>query len=351
MNRRKKIIIAGLFFLAGAFPGLSAPTPDQVEIKFLHQPGKIVRYRNVTKTVGSVKLPAPFPENKYSYISEEEHLVKCIKVNADGSAVYEMSTPRIEEQKDVGGVKSRFVADYTKPTTTPAPQTQPKKSDSSFKSNYVRAQIIFNMTVGPDGFPLKVQGCAESLNNAFKNTGDFTPKEIDSLRQSMTDDKWLKSMKIRFRILPPRRTLKIGDTWTSSYDTKILYDKNVKFITECKLIGIEEFHGRPCIKIQTRESMQPIPAPKSALKPATSQPENPFEATCTANDANGLAYLDYQTGEVVQYHRTQRMTVDAIMKNPPPFLKTSDDKKPFTSRSSVVTSYSLDLLPPTPKTK
>jgi hypothetical protein len=357
MNLRNKMIIACLFLLAGTFPGLAATTPDQVEIKILHQPGRIARYKMVIKIVGSMKMPDPIPEMKTSQIMVQEYLTKCIKVNPDGSAVYEMSTPRIEMQMDLGGSKGKFLADNNKSTTTPvpSPQTKPNNTKTSELIS-VMAQVKYTLTVGRDGTPLKVQGYVESLNKALKNAGNFNPVEkmfLNSLRQTMNDDTMLKEMKSKFSILPPRRTLKIGDTWTSSTNMNMaVFNLTNKVIAEYKVIGIEEFHGRPCLKIQTRESMQSFPLPKPASKPATSQPENPFNAmelTLKSNDGNGLAYVDYQTGEIVQYHKTQRMITEATMKNPPG-KKSSDNKNTFSARQSAFTSSSLDLLPQTPET-
>jgi hypothetical protein len=358
MTFRNKLVVLGLSIIVWAIPGQSATAPDKVEFKVLHQPEKIVRYKMVVKIVGSMKRSGPIPEQKTSQIIEQEYLSKCIKVNPDGSAVYEMSTPRFEVQTDFGGYKGTFSSDNTKPVTSvpSGPQTQPTKPDISPKLISAITQAKFTMTVGRDGAPLKVQGYTESLNKAIQKAGEFNPKDkifLNILRQSMNDDLMLKEMKNRFGIFPPRRTIKIGDTWTSTSDMNMaIFNITTKIIAEYKVVGIEEFRGRPCIKVQSRESMQSSPLPKPASKPAASQPENPFDAvtlTLKTNEGSGSAYLDYQTGELVQYHKTQRMVTEANMKAPPG-LKSDEFKNGITVRQSALTSFSLDLLPETPET-
>ena len=138
MNVRKSVIRAGLIILSAAVSSLSAASPTQIEFKVTPQLGKVTKLQMVTKTVGSVKMPDPIPEQKFSQLIEQEYLSKCIKINPDGSALYEMSTPKISMETNYGGFKSKSRYDSSEApaqasASKPSPSTQPRISDAIFK--------------------------------------------------------------------------------------------------------------------------------------------------------------------------------------------------------------------------
>jgi hypothetical protein len=343
MNQKKTVIV--LCLLAGSWTlAALAASPDTIEFKWTHKPGKVSVMKMVTKVVGSMKMPDPMPEQKFNETVEQQVRTTCLKVNPDGSGVYEMEMPSIAMKMDIGGMKCDIRTD--------APATQGASSipgmENMQKLYAALAKGKYTVVIGPDGRTRKVDGFARTMREAIKSLGDtLGPQKavLEAMSKAFDDDAMREQMDARAGFIPPQGTVRVGDTWNNTRDIKFpMFNMNFKTITDCTLLGVEEFQGRRCAKVALKASMKSSGKP-DVPAPATGSP-NPLtnmEFNFTGSDGNGIAYWDYENGELVQFRQTMRMVCEITMKVPPA-TQGQEPAKPFKMVQNLLTSTSMDLL-------
>jgi len=344
------MVIAGVLVGISTMIGQAATLPDRIEFKSTPKLGKVTRLNLISKNVGSMKMGEVMPEQKFSQTMEQELKSVCVKVNKDGTAVYEMTMPVIGMKMDAGGFKSEFHFDSSKPDNVVKimPQTQIGKSDGFTKILSAMTKIKYTMTVDSDGKPIKVERYAESLKKALQDQDNASAPEkafVDMLKAMSNDDTMLDQTKSRYSIFPSTGTVRVGETWHDETEMKMpMFNMLIQTRSDYKLVGIEEFRGRPCGKVEIKQTMKILP--HKANSGQAKSIFDSFEFNVAGSDGQGIAYLDYQNREVVQLHQTQRMNMDITMKNIPGDNGTKLKNVPTHMQQKITNSISIDLIEP-----
>jgi hypothetical protein len=328
---------------------------DAIRFTAVHQPGQTVRNRFVMKQVGSMKLPEPLPEQKFVQTIEQEMASRCITVNADNSATYEVALPRMAMNMNAGGFSMNFDT-----------ASDPAKDSTSFGGEVfgrifraiVRAGK-FMLTVSPEGRPIKVQGLADAMNKALDGIAGGQEQNvaakalIDTLRMMFDDETMNQQMLSYYRMIPARSEARIGDTWKEQWQFSLpILNMGLEGEGEYELLGIEELRGRQCAKIRIKESFRSVPRDKAA-KPPSTQASNPAAALLSgmkfnmqSSGGDGIAYWDYKNGQLVQLRQTQRMTIEMTMPTSPNAAEATPASAPSMMIQKLNNSISMDLVEP-----
>lgn len=313
---RTACVLTGLWAAAGqaAAPG----TPDQVDLKFIYKPGGVVRQRMVSKTVGTMKLFDPLPEQKFSSTFEQDLTMKCRQVNADKSALVDMTMDRIAMKMSVAGMDVVF--DSSAPASRPAEGADKEEVLRKLFSAMVGSTLT--MTMGPDGQPIKVDGGKEMVKKMSDElAGAKVPaalrKMFDQIGSMFGDDNLMKEMQSCQRMIPGRGPVRIGEKWSRKWDMKMpMFNAVIEGEGQYELLGIEEFHGRRCAKIGVRESFRmgsAAPVEKAPDATTSAPAKGIFEQLhfeLRSSGGDGTGYWDYENGVLVQLRQTQRMTME-----------------------------------------
>lgn len=293
--------------------GQAAP-PQQVEFNFKYTPGKVSRIRMVSKNVGSTKLPDPLPEVKMAQTVEQVMENKCLKVNPDGSGEFEMTFTDVAMKMNMGMYSMEF------DSRKPAPQTQP-----DFINRMM--QRVFNSMVGmkvkltskPTGEVVKIEGLSEAMKKMLESvSAESSEAEKQSLKQfgdlfsDQTLDDALKSCS---RMLPGKKgPYRVGDKWEHEWSKRFPVIGTMTTKGQYEVVAIETFRNHPCVKIRTRETFttegNTPEAPQMDMMGAFFKS---FDVKVSSTAGEGYAYIDYQTGEVVQARSTSDLTVTMNM--------------------------------------
>ncbi len=315
---KRTLMLTGACILAASWVGAAhadrSKAPDSVEFKIaeMYKPGLVTRYRVITKAVGSMKMFDPIPEQKFAQTMEQELVIRCTQVNPDKSAVLELTMPRIRMDMNFGGMRIAF------DSQAPASTTQKRPGDN-FVAALFRGMTKIKITciTGPDGLPKKVEGFDEGIDELMKEIarGDPSPmgkKMLDQMRDFLSDDMMLEQMKSHYRVTPLKRRLQVGDTWQVEWQQMMgVLNMLMQGKGDYELLGIEEFRGRQCAKIRTKESFQAIPTPE---RTKTDTIFDRMDLRMTSSGGEGIAYVDCRTADIVQYRQTQRMTIEVGLK-------------------------------------
>jgi hypothetical protein len=339
--------------LAGASQAAPPTKPDQVQLQPVYRAGRVTRQRMVTKTVGSIKLFDPLPEQKFSQVFEQDVTMKCRKVNADKSAIVDMTMDRIAMKMTIGGLNMEF------DSSAPAPPSD-ERHDRRLVGRIFSAMVgsTFTLTMGPDGEPVKIEGVKEMMKKMADGLGEekmpaAIRKMFDQLGNLFGDDGMMQEMQSCTRMIPKDGPKRVGDKWEEKWDMKVpVFNGKIEGQGQYELLGIEEFRGRRCAKISVKEtfSMAAAPAAENASNAgtATSAPaKGIFERLrfdLKASGGEGTAYWDYENGDLVQLRQTQRMTIE-ISLAPDANAEETDMKAGLPSMvQKLNTSESVDLL-------
>lgn len=309
--------------LLGAMAGAGGATrakADPIEFNVKHVPGRVERLKIVSKTVGTMKMFDPMPEQKFTQTFEQELVGTCKKINPDKSAVYELAMPRICMNSNVGG----FRMDVSVPPKAANEGAAFPGSDMIQKVFEGIAKLKLTLTVSPEGKPLKLEGMREGIKKIMDEIGDMEPmvKGIITKISSMFDDETIaQQMKSYWRMIPPKGPVNVGDTWEEDWDMTLpVVNARFQGHGQYELVGVEAFRGRSCAKIRVTESFKTVPRPKTEeSKTPTSSPasgSDPIQAMMEkmefhfeSSGGEGIAYVDYQNGDLVQLRQTQKMTI------------------------------------------
>ena len=355
MNTKLISIIVCVLLAVCATVGQARPgaEPEQIEFKFVWKQGQVIQQKIVSKTIGSVKMPDPIPEQKFLQVFEQQIASKCTKVNPDGSALFECTMPIIGMEMSAGKYKSKHYFDSTKNS-----DEKPWDSkDPSARIFSAMTKVKFYVTFDSKGRPTKVEGFSESMNKALGQRGDklgfLDSKVADALRSAFNDDYMTEQIESNYRMFPTKGPVRVGDIWQADWKMKMpIMNSIVEGHAEYELLGIEEFQGRQCAKISIKESFSSVPEQrqkKDDSGTASSSPANIFEHMeweFEGSGGEGIAYLDYENGLLVKLRQTQRLNMRISMKGDPN-AQDPDLKKGFgIIEQNMNMLVSIDLVEP-----
>jgi len=359
MNMRRNVIGAAIILVGTGSMGLAAAPTEPVKFNFKHEVGKVTRLRIVTKSFGSIKMPEPMPEQKFSQTFGQDYQVTCKKVNADGTGVYEVGMPRIEMKMGTAGFTMDVLAEAGKaakvtqsPNVGSAPAAN-QATDGFGKIFSAMADLRFTLITDAEGKPIRIEGFAESMNKVFgkmEGLGIVEKAMLNAIKGSLNDDTMMSSMKDNYRISPPGNSARVGETWKREAEIKIPFlNRAMKNEIIYTLLGVDTIRGRNCAKIGMRETMTTLPASKpspTSTSPASTNFLDFMEYDMKMNDGQGVIYVDYETGDMVQLRKTARMVMVMTMKNLPGVNPTSQPSSatPFRMEQKLNISVTVDLV-------
>ncbi len=312
--------------------------PDSIEVKFNYKVGETSGYRITTKSVGSMKMLDPMPEQKFSQTFGQDIVYKCIEVNPDGSGVFEVSMPRMSMDMTIGGMTFSSSSDRAE-----VESNIPGAGKIMASILKPMTQLRFKCTVGADGKPIKVEGLSDGLKKIFEAMPDddisaFDKQFASQFGQYVSDDQMTENINWGYRVLPQGK-VRVGDTWEHNWDQDMpMFHRTFLGHGTYELVSIEEFRGRQCAKIKVKEDMTTAPTaegntasgsgrgPVAVGVGATSVgEENKGEAAeqksvqqtilekmefdIQMTGGGGLAYVDIHTWEIVQLRQVQDLTI------------------------------------------
>jgi hypothetical protein len=157
-----------------------------------------------------------------------------------------------------------------------------------------------------------------------------------------------ENLRTSYRLYPDGGKANVGDRWNREWQVKLpVFKLGALGKAEYKLLGIEQFRGRPCAKIGFKSAMNTLPKPKqpegSEAGVSRSQLDR-MNLTMNASGGNGTAYVDYVSGAVVQLRETQRIAIEMSME-PDSNAGPSEMRKGAGGMTqSLTTSIRMDLL-------
>lgn len=351
---RRLLTIASVFSCLAMTEIAAEPAqkPDQVEVKFKFEPGRSTRLKVVTKSVGTMKLPGPIPEQKFSQTFEQVLTSTCRKINPDKTVVMDMTMSDLAMHMSIGG----FTLDYDSKTYDPAKATGP----TAFVGKMFSAMngATFTLTLSEDGRPLKVQGLTESIKKAMDQLGDdkeLAPvkKMFDQLSSFIGDSTMDDQMQTFYRMSPPKKgPIKIGEKWEQTWSMRQLpmMAGAMQGKGEYQLVGIEELNGRKCEKVKVKESFSMLPPDKQPdAKPMAGLPGlegilGRMKMEMSSSGGDGEAYIDYERGELVHLRQTQRLTISISMAADPSDPNEETRRGMPTMVQKIFNSVRVDLM-------
>ncbi len=340
---------------APAAPAAPATHPAQIEFNFKWRPGQTFTQRIVSRTVGTCGLPAPLPEQKMSQTMEETVVARCLKVNEDGSAEFEMMIDGLVMKMTIGGLTIRYDSRTYDPNA---------KMDwvTEFVSKIFNAMngAKFTTTVAPSGRAIKIEGLGLALKKMAASLGDgeqeaMAKSMLDQMSSMMDENAMGQEIQSLYRIVPGKPgPYKIGDKWEHTWDFKLPFlNLAMKGKGEYELAALETVSGRPCAKILTRETVElTTPAPGDAAAAAQAPKQGPLaeimrqlDLKLSTSGGEGYAYIDYRTGEIVQVRGTQTMKLIMTIK-PNPQAKTEQEQQNVEIAQTFRMSLRADLVEP-----
>jgi len=353
MKPRRILTAIALFASAGVALG---QTPETITFKFDYKPGRVTRQKMVGRTVGAVRMPGPLPEYKMTQSFENVVTARCLSVNPDGSAVFELGLGDMAIKMSLGAmtfqVDSRAEADQ--PTTGPMDEMAAVLRQLLQGMSRVR----FKATMSANGQPIKVEGLSAATNElaeSLKSEGRHG-RQIQAMLKgmsSMFDDKaMLQQMQMQTRIIPSK-PVRVGDTWESSWESTIpMLEVQVKGKGEYELVGIETLHNRSCAKIRIRETLEMTGDIKNIGPSAGPLAGLLSGMRISSSGGEGVAYLDYQTGDLVQLRQAQNMVITMEMKAPSaPGQESGAAAEPVKLEQNLRQTLSVELLVDDPATQ
>lgn len=327
-------------------PAASADAP--VEFQFVAREGDSSRLKITTRTFGSMSMFGAMVNQKFSQQFEQHLVMTCIEVKPDKSSVFEMTLPEMSMRMNMGGLQIEI---DTRDKARPVPATNPafELLHRVFASmTKVKCTVTFSAT----GEPLKVEGLSKGMESVLDEVSDqLLPgmkQFFDQFRDYLADNIMEEQMRSAFRLVPDGGRARVGDRWVREWNIKMPpFNVMTQGKGEYELLGIEEFRGKPCVKIRTRSSMTTLPGQKPDVSSAGGAPKGLLERmqfSMTASGGNGTAYVDFTTGDLMQLRETQRSTIEMSME---PDAEAADSElKPGLGKITqrLTTSVQIDLV-------
>lgn len=351
---KRTLIAIGMLAGIGTAALAAEPASNQIEFKFKFEPGRSTAQRVSSTSVGTMILPGPLPEQKFTQVFEQVLTSTCRKVNEDKSAVFDIVMSDVAMRMTMGGFKIEYDSRTFDPKTADPAEALMGKVLGGMKG------ASFSATISENGRPLKIEGLAASMKAAMSKLGaDGDPAELkgfyDQLANLMNDDTMNEQMQSFYRMTPTKEgPIKLGEKWEQTWSMKMpLVGGDFEGKGEYELVGIEEFKGRKCAKIKVKESFKMRPGPKDAPAPvndsAIAGMLAGMQMELSTSGGEGVVYVDYERGELVRMRQTQNLHLS--MKIPVPVGDETEGQEmpPFTMK--MRNSVSVDLVDPSGKNK
>lgn len=299
--------------LAIADPGTDAAA-QEVRFQFKPVVGAEAQMRVTTQTFGSIAVPAPLPAQKFSQSWEQELALKCLRINDDGTSVHELRMPNITMKMNIGGLTMEF--DTRRPGEQSASHARMAFLSDMFQS---LTDSTYTLTLGPDGEPLKVEGFSQAMDKAVDALGSQMKVPglkgmLDQFKEYLTDDMIAENLRSSYRVVPDDNRARVGDVWERQWRIPVPFLKGTMEATgQYELLAVEEYRGRPCAKIRVKSTLIMTPDEPAQDAPDSKKAKSIFDRMdmkLSSTGGNGLAYWDYQTGELVDMRETQRIVVE-----------------------------------------
>lgn len=358
MNRIRPIIAALTLSLCGPIALAQSTPPKEVTFNFKYKVGSTTRQRVVSRNVGSVAMPAPLPEQRWSQSVEETITMNCIGVREDGAGEFKMTIGDIKFKMTIGALTVNYdAATY----------------DANAKVDWVTELIskVFHALNGTElkcnisatGQMLRIDGLGEAFKKMAASVANGKDQAsvktmFDQLGAVMDDETMSQELQSYYRLLPAKPgPYKIGDKWDHKWQMNLpKFGTAMSGHGNYELAAIEMYRNRPCVKILTKESFEltthPTTQPASQKSPTTGKSNDAivkllekFDMEMTTSGGDGYAYVDYTTGELVGLRTTQN--IGMVMRVKPDAVKPENkNQPPVEIRQSYKTYASLDLLEP-----
>jgi hypothetical protein len=309
---RLTCLLTGLL-AAGAFAQSPAKGPDAIEFKFSHQPGQVIRQRMTNKNVGTFQMPGPLPEQRMSQTFEQVIKTTCRQVNPDKSVALDVVMEDLAMKLAVAGMN--FEYDTRRPEA--AQIDNPAVTTMARMFSAMKGAVL-TVTLSPSGHPTRVEGLSALMKKASEAVGDdpIASQTLQQMGSMFEDDTMAAQMQSWYALFPPEPgTYRVGDRWEHQWEMKVpAMNVTMQSKGEYKLLGVQEFRGRKCARIHARESLQ-LGTPDGV--PASGGFLANMNMELATTSSNGIAYVDYENGQVVQYRQMQDWTMTMSMKGDP----------------------------------
>lgn len=323
--------LAGLGIIAfvSAATVLAEDSTQCVEFRYKSKPGEVVHQRIVLQTVGSARMGPSEIKTGQSTTNELKSETK--KVNPDGSTEVEVTLLNVSMSITGNGRRMEFNSKTFDPS-------KERDKDLRYLGRFFSALAgaKFTMESSPEGKPTKVSGLHDIIEKAInevrkeidKEGGAFIVSQILEQVASMFDDESVgRQMQSYYRMVPEKTgPVRIGETWQNEWTMEMpTLNAKCEAKGEYELLGVETFRGRPCAKIRLKETLRLATEPEKKDKDPAKKPKSgvlgslmeQMDYTMTTSGGEGVAYWDYQAGVLVQLRQTQKMTIEARIKQGP----------------------------------
>jgi len=323
-----------------------AEAPGSVELKFAPEVGRVEYRRMVTKTVGSMQMPPPMGEQKMSQTMEQLMRAECIRINEDGSVVYEISTPELKMDMVVGGIKQSFDSRAAKKNgedAAPSSGTAPGPDCAMLKA---MTEIRYHLIRSPEGEPIRMEGYAEAMRKAMEEVRGQSPvldQMLEMMSKSFDDETILKMLKSSMHSVFRKAPVRVGESWKQADRVKFPFGAmEMDVDTEYKLVGVEPMAGRSCAKILITRTMRSQPNAAS---------ENPMaqfmDMKLLDSNGEGVMWWDIERGDPVRMKEVTNMTMEMSVKNPAA-TQPAESVNVGPMVQKLQTSTTVDLVDPPP---
>ena len=294
-----------------ADPAVSTNPGKEIEFHFKATPGEVTRTRLTAQTSGSMTMLKPLPPQKLSQTFEQETVMKCLRADPGKPLVFEMSIPNVAITMNMGGI------DLTVDTRKPATSSQPVFGMINRVFDKI-TKVTCTVTFSPKGEVIKVEGLSEGIKGVLEEAKTVLPlamrKMLDQMRDYLGDQLIEENLRGNYRLIPDGGKARVGDKWVREWQMNMPpFNISTKARGEYELLGVEQFRGRPCAKISAKTIMND----QTGTKPAGSASEGVPRGLADrvrfrlhASGGNGIAYVDYTTGQLVQFREMQRTTIE-----------------------------------------
>jgi hypothetical protein len=348
MTRKVSLLLVALI----SCPAVSLaqePASGQVDFNFTYQPGSVSALRMTNRSVGALKMPDPIPEQKFSQTVSQVMTMKCLSVNPDKSAEFEMTMSDMAMDMSIGGLTIKAGGPKGAAAASPKLNVVTKMLDRMIEA---MNGAKLKMTLSRSGEPLKVSGLSEFIDKLMKAMADEnTPPEMRQTMKEMaktfSDDSMKDQMNSCYRMLPgvtgPHR---IGEKWERNWTQKMPFGNNsMEGKGQYELLGTEQYRGHPCAKIRLKETFEMKPGAPTAAKSGGGIFDK-MNMTISGTGGEGLAYVDYASGQLVQLRQTQNLTINIEFKAPMGGTGTQPAAMPPAMTQKLRNSLLVDLVEP-----
>lgn len=337
---------------ATAQPAATKPA-DEIVFKLPYEMGKVVRYRMVSRNVGSMKLFAPIPEQNMVQTFTQELCCKAVKKNDDGSVIVEMWIDRVAMSQSFGGMK----IDYDSKTYNSASaKDDPARMVARILGAMVGAK--FRVTFGADGKPIKTEGVDEMIDkviSGMRGEGGVQGMILDQLANQI--GKQLKDTvikdQLRTQALPVGRRLHVGDGWDDSWEMGFPFSAGTLLRTESTFTvqGFEEFRGRRCAKIHLVQKVSTVAPEKTETQESHKAKSllDRMKMDLKSTSGEGTLYVDCGTSAMIFMQQQTRIEASVSLEPDPNAEESGLPGEGVNMSMTMRSATTLELVPPDEK--